>query len=77
MWAGKPVKYSRPGSGARGSGLQGGDAVWGQFGRWLGNADVATVVARILTVIYFAFFFLMPWYTSIDKCKPEPDRVTM
>jgi ubiquinol-cytochrome c reductase cytochrome b subunit len=51
--------------------------VWGQFGHWIGNADVATVVARIFTVIYFAFFFLMPWYTAIDKCKPEPDRVTM
>jgi ubiquinol-cytochrome c reductase cytochrome b subunit len=51
--------------------------VWGQFGRWMGEADVATVVARIFTVIYFLFFFLMPWYTAIDKCKPEPDRVTM
>ena len=51
--------------------------VWGQFGSWLGNADVATVVARLFTLIYFAFFFLMPWYTAIDKCLPEPDRVTM
>ncbi|MEO8144372.1 MAG: cytochrome bc complex cytochrome b subunit [Betaproteobacteria bacterium] len=51
--------------------------VWGQFGPWLGSADVATVVARIFTLLYFAFFFLMPWYTLIDKCKPEPDRVTM
>jgi ubiquinol-cytochrome c reductase cytochrome b subunit len=50
--------------------------VWGQFGAWLGNADRATVVARICTVIYFLFFVLMPWYTSIDKNKPEPDRVT-
>jgi ubiquinol-cytochrome c reductase cytochrome b subunit len=51
--------------------------VWGQFGPWLGNADVATVAARIFTLLYFAFFILMPWYTAIDKCKPEPDRVTM
>jgi ubiquinol-cytochrome c reductase cytochrome b subunit len=51
--------------------------VWGQFGAWLGYADVATVVARIFTVLYFLFFFLMPWYTSIDEGKPEPDRVTM
>ena len=50
--------------------------VWGQFGAWLGNADRATVVARICTVIYFLFFILMPWYTSIDKNKPEPERVT-
>ncbi|MEK6242857.1 MAG: cytochrome bc complex cytochrome b subunit [Pseudomonadota bacterium] len=51
--------------------------VWGQFGPWLGNADVATVAARVFTAIYFAFFLLMPWYTAIDKCKPEPERVTM
>jgi len=50
--------------------------VWGQFGAWLGHADRATVVARICTVVYFLFFVLMPWYTSIDKNKPEPDRVT-
>ncbi len=50
--------------------------VWGQFGSWLGNADRATVVARICAVIYFLFFILMPWYTSIDKNKPEPERVT-
>jgi ubiquinol-cytochrome c reductase cytochrome b subunit len=28
------------------------------------------------TVIYFLFFLLMPWYSSKDKCKPEPERVT-
>jgi ubiquinol-cytochrome c reductase cytochrome b subunit len=50
--------------------------VWGQFGAWLGNADRATVAARVFTLLYFAFFFLMPWYTAIDKCKPEPERVT-
>ena len=51
--------------------------VWGQFGAWLGNADRATVVARVFTLAYFAFFILMPWYTAIDKSKPVPDRVTM
>ncbi len=51
--------------------------VWGQFGAWLGKADRATVVARIFSVIYFAFFFLMPWYTSVDKTRPVPERVTM
>jgi len=50
--------------------------VWGQFGSWLGNADRATVAARICTTIYFLFFLLMPWYSKIDKCKPEPERVT-
>ena len=50
--------------------------VWGQFGAWLGGADVATVAARICTVVYFLFFVLMPWYTRIDKTRPEPERVT-
>ena len=50
--------------------------MWGQFGPWLDNADRATVVARICTVIYFLFFILMPWYTKVDKTKPEPERVT-
>ena len=50
--------------------------VWGQFGSWLGNADRATVAARICTLIYFLFFILMPWYTKVDKTKPEPERVT-
>ena len=51
--------------------------VWGQFGAWMGNADRATVAARFFTVLYFAFFILMPWYTALDKSKPVPDRVTM
>ena len=51
--------------------------VWGQFGAWMGNADRATVAARVFTALYFAFFILMPWYTAIDKSKPVPDRVTM
>lgn len=50
--------------------------VWGQFGSWLGNADRATVVARIFTVVYFLFFILMPWYTKKDKTLPVPERVT-
>lgn len=35
-----------------------------------------TLVSQICTVIYFAFFLLMPIYSKLDKCKPEPDRVT-
>ncbi len=34
------------------------------------------VLARIFTVIYFAFFWLMPLYTPIDPVKPVPERVT-
>ena len=36
----------------------------------------ATWIARVLTLIYFAFFVLMPWYSRIDKTKPVPERVT-
>ena len=46
---------------------------------WLGLMPATptyTLISRILAVVYFAFFLLMPWYTRIDKCKPEPDRVT-
>ena len=35
-----------------------------------------TLVAQICSVIYFLFFILMPWYTRMDKTKPEPERVT-
>ncbi len=38
--------------------------------------DLKTLAAQICTVIYFAFFILMPWFTSIGKTKPVPDRVT-
>jgi ubiquinol-cytochrome c reductase cytochrome b subunit len=53
--------------------------VWGQFNAntWIvGGADRATVVARIFSLVYFAFFVLMPWYTKKDKTKPVPERVT-
>lgn len=53
--------------------------VWGQFPEgWpiLGAADRATVVARVLTTVYFLFFVLMPWYTARDKTKPVPARTT-
>ena len=35
-----------------------------------------TLLARILTGLYFAFFVLMPFYSKIDKTKPVPERVT-
>jgi ubiquinol-cytochrome c reductase cytochrome b subunit len=53
--------------------------VWGQLPKGLpmvGGMDTATLVARVLTAVYFAFFLLMPWYTKIDKEQPEPARVT-
>lgn len=35
-----------------------------------------TLFAQIFSVIYFAFFLLMPWYSKIDPTKPVPERVT-
>jgi ubiquinol-cytochrome c reductase cytochrome b subunit len=37
----------------------------------------ATALAQICTVLYFAYFVLMPWYTRVEKTKPVPERVTM
>jgi ubiquinol-cytochrome c reductase cytochrome b subunit len=35
-----------------------------------------TLAAQIGTAVYFLFFFLMPWYSKMDKCRAEPERVT-
>jgi ubiquinol-cytochrome c reductase cytochrome b subunit len=46
---------------------------------WLGlqpATPLFTNMARFFSVVYFAFFLLMPWYSSIDKTKPVPTRVT-
>jgi ubiquinol-cytochrome c reductase cytochrome b subunit len=34
------------------------------------------LIAQVCSVLYFLFFFLMPWYTTIDKTKPVPERVS-
>jgi len=39
--------------------------------------DGRTLTAQFCTVIYFLYFVLMPWYTRVEKTKPEPDRVTV
>lgn len=35
-----------------------------------------TLMSQILSVIYFAFFLLMPFYSVWDKTKPVPERLT-
>ena len=35
-----------------------------------------TPLAQVLTALYFLYFLLMPVYTSIEKCKPVPERLT-
>ena len=36
-----------------------------------------TVLAQICTIFYFFFFLAMPWWSRMDRSKPEPERVTM
>jgi ubiquinol-cytochrome c reductase cytochrome b subunit len=38
-------------------------------------SDVRTLIAQIGTVVYFAFFALMPWYSRMDSTRTVPDRV--
>ena len=33
-------------------------------------------IAQIFSVYYFLFFLTMPVWSKMDKCQPEPDRVT-
>lgn len=37
---------------------------------------VYVVLARIFAVLYFGFFIAMPFYTSSERTKPVPSRVT-
>ena len=39
--------------------------------------DTGTMISQIGTLIYFAFFLLMPWYTQMEQTRPVPSRVTM
>lgn len=41
-----------------------------------GVSPLRTLLARVLTVAYFAFFLLMPFYTRMEKTKPLPERLT-
>tara|TARA_R110002073_G_scaffold21091_8_gene74702 strand:- start:70 stop:2109 length:2040 start_codon:yes stop_codon:yes gene_type:complete len=49
--------------------------ILGVLGVWA-PTEGRTLLARICSVIYFAFFLLMPIWTSLDKTKPVPERVT-
>jgi ubiquinol-cytochrome c reductase cytochrome b subunit len=39
-------------------------------------AGIYPTLAKVCTVLYFAFFLLMPWYSKFDSVKPVPERVT-
>lgn len=38
--------------------------------------DLGTRISQIGTMLYFAYFLLMPWYSRMDKTQPEPARLT-
>jgi ubiquinol-cytochrome c reductase cytochrome b subunit len=38
--------------------------------------EMRTLVARVCTVYYFAFFIFMPWWSQMGTTKPVPERVT-
>ncbi|QDP71817.1 cytochrome bc complex cytochrome b subunit [Legionella israelensis] len=45
---------------------------------YLGTLTVSPLkllLARIFTVIYFAYFIFMPLYTSLESCKEVPSRI--
>ena len=38
-------------------------------------SPTATALAQVFTVLYFAYFLLMPWYSRVDRTRPVPDRI--
>lgn len=45
---------------------------------YLGTVDVTPtrqLLARICTLVYFAYFLLMPLYSRFETCKTVPDRI--
>jgi ubiquinol-cytochrome c reductase cytochrome b subunit len=50
--------------------------ILGVLGVW-SPTPARTLLAQICSIIYFAFFLLMPVWTSMEKTRPVPERVTM
>ncbi|MDG2412364.1 MAG: ubiquinol-cytochrome c reductase [Halioglobus sp.] len=50
--------------------------ILGVLGVWA-PTEGRTMLARVCSIIYFAFFLLMPFWSAWDKTKPVPERVTM
>jgi ubiquinol-cytochrome c reductase cytochrome b subunit len=38
--------------------------------------DTFTLIAQVCTLLYFSFFLLMPWWSTMGTFKPVPKRVT-
>jgi ubiquinol-cytochrome c reductase cytochrome b subunit len=47
-----------------------------KIGAGPGTDPVETIIGRVLTFLYYAFFISMPLWTKLDKTKPVPERVT-
>jgi ubiquinol-cytochrome c reductase cytochrome b subunit len=49
---------------------------------WLGYlgtqppTPAGTLISQVLTLVYFGFFALMPWWSRMGTFKPVPDRIT-
>jgi ubiquinol-cytochrome c reductase cytochrome b subunit len=50
--------------------------ILGVLGAW-SPTEARTMLARVCSIIYFSFFLLMPIWSSIDRTKPVPERITM
>ena len=37
--------------------------------------ETKTIISQVCTLIYFSFFLLMPWWSTIGQFKPVPSRV--
>ena len=49
----------------------------GKIGAGPGTDPVETIIGRVLTFLYFAFFITMPVWTKLDRARPVPERVTL
>jgi ubiquinol-cytochrome c reductase cytochrome b subunit len=38
-------------------------------------SPLGTLTAQIMTIYYFGFFLLMPWWSRLGEFKPVPDRI--
>jgi ubiquinol-cytochrome c reductase cytochrome b subunit len=47
-----------------------------KIGAGPGTDPVETIIGRILTFLYYAFFITMPLWTRMDRTRPVPERVT-
>jgi ubiquinol-cytochrome c reductase cytochrome b subunit len=48
--------------------------ILGYFGT-LPPAPIPNAISQVLTLLYFAFFLTMPWWSRMGQFKPVPDRV--